>query len=341
MAITPLERLLAAAKGEMLDRQPCVCPGGMMNMMFKEIMEVSGCKWPEAHIDPALMTGLNVGLYENGGFENYGVPFDLTAEAEAMGAKVDMGDMLYEPHVVVSPLEKVEDWKSLPALDLDQHRFPCILQSIRMLKDRNDGVPVIANITGPVSLCGTLVDMEKLMKAMRKDPENAHGLFDHATEQLVKFVKAAVEAGADGICIHEPSGTGEILGPKFFKEYTVEYLNRVLDAVDTPIKMVHICGKLRRVYDQLADINCNIFSFDALVPVREIKPWLADKAAMGNISTLSMWEVPEKTIRAQVRSAKQAGVAVIAPACGLPTITPLKVIQALVSEAQEVPVCRP
>ena len=56
------------------------------------------------------MAGLAEGLYQAGGFENYGVPFCMTVEAEAMGARVEMGDMLCEPHVVDSPLEKVADW---------------------------------------------------------------------------------------------------------------------------------------------------------------------------------------------------------------------------------------
>ena len=54
------------------------------------------------------------------------------------------------------------------------------------------------------------------------------------------------EAGADAICVAEPSGTGEILGAKRFREFTVPYINRLLDAIDVPVKIVHICGKLAR-----------------------------------------------------------------------------------------------
>ena len=86
--LTPKERLLAAAKKQQVDRPPCICPGGMMNMMFRDIMEQSNCLWPEAHVDPEKMAGLAFSLYEAGGFENYGVPFCMTVEAEAMGARV-------------------------------------------------------------------------------------------------------------------------------------------------------------------------------------------------------------------------------------------------------------
>ena len=44
---------------------------------------------PQAHTDAAMMSGLAKAVYEQGCFENYGVPFCMTIEAEEMGAKVD------------------------------------------------------------------------------------------------------------------------------------------------------------------------------------------------------------------------------------------------------------
>ena len=331
----PKERLLAAASGAATDRPPCICPGGMMNMMFRDIMEKSGCPWPAAHSDPRLMAGLSAALYANGGFENYGVPYCMTVEAEVMGAQVDMGDLICEPHVVFSPLAECGDWPQLKPLDINKGRIPCVLQAIRLLHQRNDGVPVIGNITGPVSVAGTLVDMEKLLRTMSKDPDTAHGLLDFVADQLIVYGRAMVEAGADAICIAEPSGTGELLGPRHFRNYTVPYLNKVMDALPVPVKIIHICGKLQSVYKLLADLHCNVFSFDALVPVKEIKPYLEGKAVMGNISTLKLWDTTPERIRGMVRVVKKNGVDIVAPACGLPTTTPLSIVQSMVDATRE------
>ena len=84
--ITPKERLFRVLKGEKVDRPPCICPGGMMNMIVEEVMDITGVKWPEAHSDAGMMADLSEGIYTNGGFENFGVPFCMTVEAEAMGA---------------------------------------------------------------------------------------------------------------------------------------------------------------------------------------------------------------------------------------------------------------
>ncbi len=333
--MTPKERLLAAAKLQPLDRPPCICPGGMMNMMFRDIMEKIGCPWPEAHEDPKKMAGLAAGLYDAGGFENYGVPFCMTVEAEAMGAKVEMGDLLCEPHVVDSPLQKVADWPTLTALRADAGRVPVVLEALHLLKARGDGVPVIGNINGPTSVAGELIAMEKLLPAMRREPENVHGLMGFVADQLIRYGRLMLEAGADFICLSEPSGTGEVVGPRYFREFTVPYINRVMDALDTRVKMVHMCGRLQRVYDQLPDIHSDVFSFDAVVPIADVRAVMPNRALMGNVSTLAMQDTTPDHVRSMVHYVRGQGINVVAPACGLPTVTPLPVIQAMVDAAKE------
>lgn len=336
MSLTQKERLIAVANHQTVDRPPCICPGGMMNMMFEEIMNNCQCLWPEAHVDAEKMAGLAYALNQAGGFENYGVPFCMTVEAEAMGAKVDMGSLLVEPHVVDSPLSSLEDVDKLQELDINKGRVKVVIDAIKILKAKNTDVPIVGNITGPVSTAGTLVDMSVLLKEYRKKPEAAHKFMTRVTEEIIKYAKAEVEAGADVICISEPSGTGEILGPKFFREYSIKYVNMIMDALEVPVKIVHICGNLRSVYEIIPEFHCDAFSFDAIVPVAEIKPYIPEKAVMGNINTHAIGtQLPEK-VRGLVRYARGKGVDIVAPACGLPTTTPLCNVQAMVKAAAEV-----
>lgn len=48
-------------------------------------------------------------------------------------------------------------------------------------------------------------------------------------DEIIRFARAQIDAGADIIAISDPSGTGEILGPKLFEEYAVHYINRIID----------------------------------------------------------------------------------------------------------------
>lgn len=60
------------------------------------------------------------------------------------------------------------------------------------------------------------------------------------------------------IVISDPSGTGKIVGPKLFDEFVVKYLNILLDEIkkDNVPTIVHICGQMRSVYDQIKKHSC-------------------------------------------------------------------------------------
>lgn len=328
---TPKSRFLAASRNEAADRPPCICPGGMMNMMFQEVMDKAQCPWPQTHQDEEKMARLAAVLNREGGFENFGVPFCMTVEAEAMGAAVNMGGSLCEPHVPEALLTSCTQLDLLKRLDVQTGRVKTVLEAIKILKKTSDDVPIIGNIAGPVSVGGTLVDMSVLLKEFRKAPDAAANYLAFISENLIAFGRAQIAAGADAICISEPSGTGEILGPCLFEAYTVKYLNRILDALGPAVKIVHICGKLQNVYELIPRIHCDVFSFDAIVPVREIKQHLVNQAAMGNINTFALGSMPPEKIGKLVKAALEQGADIVAPACGLPLTTPLVNVQAMVS----------
>jgi len=329
-ALNCKDRLVAAAHKAEVDRVPCICPGGMMNMIVHEVMEKTNNFWPEAHSDSQKMAGLTVALHEAGGFENYGVPFCMTIEAEAMGAVVDMGTDMEEPHVVISPLKSPMEADLLKNVDLNSGRMATVLDAIRILKAKNSDVPIIGNITGPISVAGTLVDMAVLLVGLRKHPQETAHMLDIVTNNIILYARAMVEAGADVICLSEPSGTGEILGMEHFINFSLPYVNKVMDALDVDVKIVHICGRLHNIYEAIAEIRCDVFSFDALVDIEEIKPYITNKSIMGNINTHALAVMPKEKIKSLTRGALLKGVNIVSPACGLAITTPMENIIAMV-----------
>ena len=155
---TPKERLQTVLSGKKADRTPCICPGGMMNMITEELMQTVQIYLPQAHTDAAMMSGLAKAVYEQGCFENYGVPFCMTIEAEEMGAKVDLGSSAYEPHVTEYVMETVSDWKKLPSVDPEHGRARVVLDAIRILKAEGNDVPIVGNLTGPVSTASSVME---------------------------------------------------------------------------------------------------------------------------------------------------------------------------------------
>jgi uroporphyrinogen-III decarboxylase len=85
--MTPAERLKNVIDGAKVDRPPCICPGGMMNMITADLMDSADIYMPAAHTDAGMMASLAKAAYEKECFENVGVPFCMTVEAETMGAE--------------------------------------------------------------------------------------------------------------------------------------------------------------------------------------------------------------------------------------------------------------
>ncbi len=335
--LTPKERLYNVMKGIAVDRPPCICPGGMMNMVTTDLMDAVDIYMPQAHTDARMMAGLAKAVYDYGCFENYGVPFCMTVEAEEMGAKVEMGSRVYEPHVSAYAIESVEDYAKLPPIDIGRGRAKVVLDAIRILREETDGVPIIGNLTGPISTASSVMEPVVFYKELRKKNKQAHAYMDFITRQLIAFGRAQIEAGADVIAISDPSGTGEILGPKYFEEFAVTYLNQLLDGLQEE-KMgtiVHICGQMSPVYKEVNMVRSNVLSFDSVVPMKEARANLKDRVLMGNVSTFALEFGEQEKVRTLAKGCVRSGSDIISPACGLGMKSPLANVQAILKCLKE------
>ncbi len=324
------QRLTNVCKHKETERAPLICPGGMMNAVTDEMANIAQIPFPEVHKSGKLMAEMAKQTHDLSGLENYGVPFCMTVEAEAMGATVDFGNSLYEPHVVHGAIESVKNYKDLKPLSLDSGRCRAVLEAIEILSSLDTDVPVIGNLTGPVSVAGTTLDCEVLLREIRKDHDLVLEYMHFIAESVARFGKAMVEAGADCICIAEPTGTGELLGPKNFDEFSVQFLNIVLDEIQAPTSIVHICGNMNPVIDSIKHIHCDAFSFDAMTSIEKVREAAPEKALMGNVSTFGIGKADNVDIvERNTKAALKHGVDIVAPACGIPTVTPLTNLHAM------------
>lgn len=328
------ERLKTIMCGGEADRPACICPGGMMNMITAELMDEAGVSWPEAHLDAAMMAELALANYQNGCFENVGVPFCMTIEAESMGAAVTMGSKYVEPHVTGYAIDSVSKWPEITPIDLGRGRAKVVIDAIRILKSKALDAPIIGNITGPVSTASSVMEPTIFYKELRRKREESHRYMQFVTDEIKKFACAQAEAGADVIAISDPSGTGEILGPRLFEEYAVKYINQIIAALKERhvATIVHICGQMKNVYSQADMIESNVLSFDSCVAMREARENIKRHVLMGNVSTWAIeFATPEK-VRTLASCCRRDGSRIISPACGLGTKSPLANVRAIREE---------
>ncbi|WP_330676591.1 methylcobamide:CoM methyltransferase MtbA [Romboutsia lituseburensis] len=336
--MTEKERLYKVLKGEKVDRKPCICPGGMMNMIVEDIMDIENVFWPMAHSDSEMMANLTLGMYKNGGFENFGVPFCMTVEAECMGADVYMGTKVTEPRVVKYPIESVSNWRELKQIDVNTARAKTVIDAIKILKEKNNDIPIVANLTGPVSLASSLMEPMTYYKELRKKKNEAHEFMDFVTDNLIEFGKAQLQAGADVLTISDPSGTGEILGAKTFNEFATPYLNKIIDNLKPYAQggtIIHICGKLKSIYNELNDLHSDAISFDSITNAKQVVENVHGKIIMGNVSTFAIENGTEESLKNISNQCLNSGVDILSPACGIGVRSKLNNIKVLVECAKQ------
>lgn len=335
--LTPKERLKTILEGKKADRPACICPGGMMNMVTEELMEKAKVFLPDAHTDPRKMAELAKAVYDQGCFENYGVPFCMTIEAEEMGAKVDLGSSVYEPHVTEYVIQSVSEYEKLTPIDVESGRAKVVLDAIRILKQETEDVPIVGNLTGPISTASSVIEPVTFYKELRKKNREAHKYMEFITDQLIAFGRAQIDAGADLIAISDPSGTGEILGPKFFKEFAVTYINKILDSLQKE-KMgtiVHICGQMSPVYKEVEEVKSSALSFDSAVPMKQAREQLKHRILMGNVSTYALEFGDSDKVKTLTKGCMENGSDILSPACGLGMKSPLANVQAILQCLKE------
>ncbi|MHC6179676.1 MtaA/CmuA family methyltransferase [Clostridium sp. JNZ X4-2] len=336
--LSPKERILRTFNKQTVDRSPVICPGGMMNSAIVEIMDKTGNKLPDGHHDSEVMTKIASDVHENTGFENFGIPFCMTVEAEVLGSQINYGSLSCEPKIQKEAFPSVSDviYRESGAMEKND-RVKAIAESTYTLSKKYPDVPVIGSLTGPVSTSASIVDPITFLKDLRKKSEDAHKVIDYAADHIIEFARLMVESGASVISIADPTATGEILGPKMFKEYAVRYLNKVADAVHAmgvPV-IIHICGKMNSVKKYIPELKSDAISVDALINLKQLKEEYPQLTTMGNLSTFLLEFSDSDKVSAQAERLVKEGIDIISPACGLSTSTPLKNIASMTEVVKE------
>lgn len=221
----------------------------------------------------------------------YDVVFGLIGvceESEAMGCVVKYGGD-YLPMVTDHPVKDYE--KDLSKLIIPNpykdKRLPLILEGIRRLKELCDGeIPVVGSVQAPFRHAAMLRGPENLMRDLFKNRENVRKLMEIATDSLIVWGVAVVQAGADIVWFPDPVASGDAISPKAYKEWALPYTKRVVDAIKkTGVKtLMHICGNTSDRLEMLAATGVGGLSLDAKVDFGFARATLGpDYLLMGNV----------------------------------------------------------
>jgi [methyl-Co(III) methanol-specific corrinoid protein]:coenzyme M methyltransferase len=327
-----VERFQRVLRQQPVDRTPVV---GVTSVVTTELMRQSDTRWPDAHCDPELMVRAGAAAHVVCGLESVKTPFDMTIEAEALGAEVDYGD---EENLPKIRAPRYEDPAELTfGTDLFKRgRFGVALEAIRLArKTYGEAVPVISSGVGPFTLAGVLFGTETVLVWIMEAPEKVEAALQKTTQFIGRYIGEQYAAGAHLVQIGEPSASGELISPEHYRQHIAPFHRELVGGTDRPLA-VHICGNITRQLHALAAVGFHGVSFDAKTDIQAARKHLKGKAALiGYLSTSTLLNEEPEVVKAAAQECIRQGVDVLNAGCAVAPLTPIANIRAMIAAGQE------
>jgi len=327
-----VQRFLRVLERQPVDRAPVV---GVTSVVTVDLMRQVGTRWPDAHHDPEQMVHAGAAAHVVCGLESVKVPFDMTAEAGALGADIDYGTEATLPKIRAPRFEDPEEFTFRDKV-LDQGRYPVVLEAIRIARSRHGEIaPVIASMLGPFTLCGCLFGVETLLIWMIEEPEKVKVAMAKAARLVALYIRAQFEAGAHVVQVSEPTASGDLISPAQYLEHVASYHRELTAGSDRPV-ITHICGNITRQLPHLATVGFRGVSFDAKTDIQAARTHLKEKAALiGYLSTSLLRDGSPAEVGAAARQCLDEGMDALNAGCAVTPDTPLDNIRAMIAAAQQ------
>ena len=330
MTMTPRDRVLAAMKHESLDRPPVAI---FTQAATLGQMEKVGAAWPEAHKSAELMAKLGTAQADIFGFECVRAPFCLTAEAERLGATVQVDKKDASPMIKSHPfhfdpmMSEYDD----PANLMSPEEFiaggrpaEAIKAMELMAKSHGETHAIVAGNTGPFTLTGNLVNTENMVFGMMMAPEEVDKWVNAVNPIVTAYTHALMDAGADVVQCSEPSGSTDMLAPDMFEDAAGKHVKESLKPKDGKFTVLHICGDTYPILEQMVATGVTGISIEEKVEPEKAADKVGGKTVLvGNVGSVRpLFQGTPEEVEAAAKRSAAAGFNVISSGCGIAVATP-------------------
>lgn len=228
-----------------------------------DIIDNTDLKFPQLHTNSKDIAYISqkLKLYKNDSVCK--VPFCTTVEAEAMGANIKLGDEKNCPRISNYAYKDINELLNIENINLEKGRIKEVLDSISILKNKEE--TVVLNICGPFTILSLLIDSKYIYKALRKDKLAVENILNKIENNIVEYVKKAIENDVDIISYSDPMSSIEIVGPKVYKEIvgntTIRALEKLNNSIDSSI--IHLCGKVSTSLQSYENLEVEEIKYDS------------------------------------------------------------------------------
>ena len=321
--MTSRQRVVAALRGEPVDRTPVVNPTSVATV---ELMDLVDAPFPDAHRDPELMARLAATGYTELGFDSIMPVFSIIQESSALGCRMQWEQKDNWPTVRMrEPIYESPDEIEIPD-DLIAHPdMQCVLEAIRILRRRfGDEVAIIGKTMGPWSLGYHTFGVEPFLLLSLDDPDATKRVLDRLKKVTIEYGIAQFEAGADAVTLPDHA-TGDLVSGEYYLRYLRDLHREFAERIPGPI-ILHICGKTTDRMPYIAETGMAAFHFDSKnAPAEAMEAVNGGIGLVGNVNNPeTLYSRGPDEVRAEVVRLLDAGVSMVGPECAIPLQTPIE-----------------
>lgn len=337
--MTPRERMDAFTKGEEIDRVITVPDMGVTMIHYL------GLKAGDYYHSAELMADLEEALFERLNHDSVSISTSLRGVAEAMGAKVAYPD--YNISYLLEPaITSHEDISKLRVANPNKDgNLPTLLKAIRLTSDRLvKRVDVSAAMSGPISVCASVIGTENMLRWMRKHPKELHEVMEIVTESNNRYIEEVAKLGVS-IGFADPISSSSLLGPKYFREFSLPYLKKNIKKVKETTggaPGIHVCGKSKDIWNDIVEAGISNFSIDNIEDLSEAKDIMGDRVMItGNVPPVEVVHFGSeddiyKSVRESILKGHDSPKGfILSTGCQIPMNTPIEKIEMFMKAADK------
>ncbi|MBU6423591.1 MAG: hypothetical protein KGJ98_06780 [Chloroflexota bacterium] len=293
--MTSRERVMAAVKGEDVDRAPFA----VWRHFYPQ--EADPEKLADATV--AFTTRHRLDLVKfNPRAHYHGEPWGTTYEYH--GAE--------KPRLVKNAVERTEDWARITPRETNEPAFREMLAGLRLVRRALPDIPLIATIFTPLGAMQRLATPAQLQSDLREDPDAVLPALEAVADTFRALAAECVKI-CDGIFLATtPAASRSYLTDAEYERFGVRYDLAVLGgAAGAPLNVLHVCGDdapviaLGRTY-AVAAVSWNAFGRED-PPLDAFLAAVSAKAAIGGISDLAWHDVAQARLDARTGRERTGG----------------------------------
>jgi uroporphyrinogen decarboxylase len=282
--VNSLQRIAATIQFDGADRVPVIA------QVFGHAARLAGVPLDDYVRDGETLARCQLNALQQYGYDAVFSVMDTNVETEAAGSVLRYPGNQYSV-IERYALSNGADWTGLAVPDpLRDGRMPELLKALTILRhELRDDVAVIGCILGPFTLATQLLGLEQTLYLAIDDPPTLSLLMDFATETVIRFGLAQLQAGAHLPMVFDPSASPAVIPPSFFREFELPRLQRVfhlLSKAGATANWLHIAGPVAPILPYYAKAGVDIANFDYVVSAGAAKRCLPGTCFNGNIKSL-------------------------------------------------------